>query len=87
MTRNELAKWTAEKRAKGELLLGREAVMGGNYRRFSAGQYGSTRAAIGAMLAAMRQQVMLKWMRQAHDAELAEPGDPPTSGIEGVPEW
>jgi hypothetical protein len=26
-------------------------------------------------------------MRQAHEAELAEPGDPPTSSIVGTPEW
>ena len=26
-------------------------------------------------------------LRQAHEAELAEPGDPPTSSILGTPEW
>ena len=26
-------------------------------------------------------------LRQAHEAELAEPGDPPTSSIVGTPEW
>jgi hypothetical protein len=26
-------------------------------------------------------------LRQAHEAELAEPGDPATSSIVGTPEW
>lgn len=41
----------------------------------------------GGMLAALRQHVMLKMMRQAHEAELLEPGQPPASGIVGTPEW
>lgn len=39
------------------------------------------------MLVELRKQVMLKMIRQAHEAELAEPGDPPTSAIVGTPEW
>jgi hypothetical protein len=44
----------------------------------------STRA---EMMAALRVQVMRKMIRQAIEAELAEPGEPPTSGIVGTPEW
>ena len=39
------------------------------------------------MMVELRKHVMLKMIRQAHEAELAEPGDPPTSGIVGTPEW
>lgn len=39
------------------------------------------------MMQELRAHVMLKMIRQAHEAELAEPGDPPTSSIVGVPEW
>ena len=39
------------------------------------------------MFRELRRGVMLKMIRQAHEAELAEPGEPPTSSIVGVPEW
>jgi hypothetical protein len=39
------------------------------------------------MLVELRKHVMLKMIRQAHEAELAEPGEPPTSAIVGTPEW
>jgi hypothetical protein len=39
------------------------------------------------MLVQLRRHVMLKMIRQAHEAELAEPGEPASSGIVGTPEW
>jgi hypothetical protein len=39
------------------------------------------------MVAELRKHVMHKMIWQAHEAELAEPGEPPTSAILGTPEW
>lgn len=44
------------------------------------------RATAVEMYAALRQHVMLKMIRQAHEAELAEPGEV-LSAIVGTPEW
>lgn len=55
-----------------------DLARGAGFRMFGSSQ---------EMMANLRAQVMLKMIRQAHEAELAEPGQPPTSSIVGTPEW
>lgn len=72
----------AGKAARGEVLAGREALRAAaepGYRSFKS---------VREMVAALRESVIVKFQAQMHEAELAEPGDPPRSAIEPVPyEW
>lgn len=64
----------------GRILTGERALAAGagmRYRRIAR-----------QMIQALRESIYVKWQAQMHDAELREPGEPPTSKIEPVPyEW